>query len=80
MTRFFILFRYCKGKFCSKMSSPVSADINIYKTKTSACIQNDSKMLQAAVCGTTYPFIERSPSGNSLTQIPQNPDDYNTGL
>lgn len=63
------------------MSSPVSADINIYKTKTSACIQNDSKMLQAAaVCGTTYPFIERSPSGNSLTQIPQNPDDYNTGL
>lgn len=62
------------------MSSPVSADINIYKTKTSACIQNDSKMLQAAVYGTTYPFIERSPSGNSLTQIPQNPDDYNTGL
>lgn len=80
MTRFFILYRCCKGKFCSKMSSPVSADINIY-IKTSACIQNDSKMLQAAaVCGTTYPFIERSPSGNSLTQIPQNPDDYNTGL
>lgn len=79
MTHFFILYRCCKGKFCSKMSSPVSADINIY-IKTSACIQNDSKMLQAAVCGKTYPFIERSPSGNSLTQIPQNPDDYNTGL
>lgn len=27
-----------------------------------------------------YPFIEGGPCGKSLTEIPQNPDDYNTGL